>query len=74
MTTTTALNSTDVATLWRIARRLYPIYTELDRTFELGAASCADLEQKDDRQRQGGEARRALVEIIQGIGLAAFES
>lgn len=48
MTTAAAQNSTDVAQFWRVARRLYPIYTELDRTFELGASSCADLEQKED--------------------------
>jgi hypothetical protein len=49
MTTTAAHNSTDVAAFWRVARRLYPIYTELDHTFELGAATCADLEQSVDR-------------------------
>lgn len=48
-TTAAAQNSTDVATFWRVARRLYPIYTELDRTFELGAAACGDLEQSTDR-------------------------
>jgi hypothetical protein len=49
MTTTAAQNPSDVATFWRVARRLYPIYTELDRTFELGAAACSDLEQNADR-------------------------
>lgn len=48
-TTAAAQNSADVATFWRVARRLYPIYTELDRTFELGAAACGDLEQNTDR-------------------------
>jgi hypothetical protein len=49
MTTAATHNPTDVATFWRVARRLYPIYIELDRTFELGAASCPDLEQSSDR-------------------------
>lgn len=47
-TTATAQNSEDVSTFWRVARRLYPIYTELDLTFELGAATCGDLEQSVD--------------------------
>jgi hypothetical protein len=49
MTTTAAQNPADVANFWRVARRLYPIYIELDRTFELGAAVCPDLEQSADR-------------------------
>jgi hypothetical protein len=49
MTPTAAQNPADVATFWRVARRLYPIYIELDRTFELGAAACNDLEQNSDR-------------------------
>lgn len=49
MTTTAVQSPADVATFWSVARRLYPIYTELDRTFELGAAACPDLEQSADR-------------------------
>ena len=48
MTPTAAQNPADVASFWRVARRLYPIYVELDRTFELGAAACNDLEQNSD--------------------------
>ena len=57
MTTTATPNPTDVATFWRVSRRLYPIYIELDRTFELGAASCADLEQSTDRSDAASLAR-----------------
>ena len=57
MTTTATPNPTDVATFWRVSRRLYPIYIELDRTFELGAASCADLEQSADRTDAASLAR-----------------
>src|ERR1700739_5167421 len=49
MTTAAAQNPAEVATFWRVARRLYPIYIELDRTFELGASAGADLEQSGDR-------------------------
>jgi len=51
-TTTTTLNVGEVAEFWRIARRLYAVYNELDRTFELGVAPCADLD--DPMDRQGG--------------------
>ncbi len=52
-TTTTTLNVGEVAEFWRIARRLYAVYNELDRTFELGVAPCADLD--DPMDRQGAE-------------------
>jgi len=34
---------------WRIARRLYTVYAELDRTFELGMETCPELEDAKDR-------------------------
>src|SRR5947209_4420509 len=50
MTTTTAtLNLTEVAEFWRVARRLYTIYAELDRTFEMSTPPCPELEQNVDR-------------------------
>lgn len=38
-----------MADFWRVARRLYTVYAELDRTFELGMPSCAELEDAKDR-------------------------
>jgi hypothetical protein len=50
MTTTTATPKiVDVAGFWRVARRLYTVYAELDRTFELGMPSCSELEDPKDR-------------------------
>lgn len=49
MTTTATANLGDVAEFWRAARRLYAVYTELDRTFELGMPSCPELEGAADR-------------------------
>lgn len=37
-----------VGDFWRVARRLYTVYAELDRTFELGMPACADLESSTD--------------------------
>ena len=49
MTTTTAtLNLDEVAEFWRIARRLYAVYIELDRTFELDIPTCPELEDAAD--------------------------
>jgi hypothetical protein len=50
MTTTTAIPKiADATAFWRVARRLYTVYAELDRTFELGMPSCPELENpKDD--------------------------
>jgi hypothetical protein len=49
MTTTTAtLNLDEVAEFWRIARRLYAVYIELDRTFELDIPTCPELEDAED--------------------------
>jgi hypothetical protein len=49
MTTTVAPKISDVAGFWRVARRLYSVYVELDRTFELGMPACAELEATNDR-------------------------
>jgi len=46
--TTATLNGNEVTEFWRIARRLYAIYAELDLTFELGLAPCAELEDHVD--------------------------
>lgn len=49
MTTMATPNLGEVAEFWRVARRLYTLYVELDRTFELGMPSCAELENTVDR-------------------------
>jgi hypothetical protein len=49
MTTMATPNLGEVAEFWRVARRLYSVYVELDRTFELGMPSCPDLEDAVDR-------------------------
>jgi hypothetical protein len=48
MTTATA-NLGEVAEFWRVARRLYSVYIELDRTFEIDMPSCPELEATTDR-------------------------
>ncbi len=47
--TSAALNMGEVAAFWRIARRLYAIYAELYRTFEIPLAPCRDLDYPSDR-------------------------
>ncbi len=47
--TLAALNLSEIAAFWRTARRLYTIYAELNRTFEIGVALCRDLEYPVDR-------------------------
>src|SRR4051794_30137904 len=49
MTTTATPNIGQTAEFWRIARRLYTVYVELDRTFELGMPTCPELEAAADR-------------------------
>jgi hypothetical protein len=49
MTTMATPNLGEIAEFWRVARRLYSVYVELDRTFELGMPSCAELEDAVDR-------------------------
>jgi hypothetical protein len=39
----------EIAAFWRTARRLYTVYSELNRNFEIGLPLCADLEYPVDR-------------------------
>jgi hypothetical protein len=48
MTTATGTLS-EIAAFWRTARRLYTVYSELNRTFEIGLPLCNDLEYPVDR-------------------------
>ena len=58
MTTSTAtLNLDEVAEFWRIARRLYSVYIELDHTFELDIPSCPELEDAADSPDPGARER-----------------
>lgn len=58
MTTTTAtLNLDEVAEFWRIARRLYAVYIELDRTFELDIPTCPELENAADSNETDARER-----------------
>src|SRR5262249_45916799 len=63
--TSTALNLTEAAEFWRVARRLYSIYAELDRTFELNVPQCLELEQGIDRPEP--EARAHACEWFDRI-------
>lgn len=45
--TAPATNLASVEEFWRVARRLHVIYAELDRTFELGAPPCPEVEGAD---------------------------
>jgi len=47
--TSATVNLGEIAAFWRTSRRLYVIYAELDRVFELGLPSCQDLEFPSDR-------------------------
>ncbi len=47
--TLATLSLSEIAAFWRSARRLYTIYAELDRTFEIGVPLCRDLEYPVDR-------------------------
>lgn len=58
MTTTTAtLNLGEAAEFWRVARRLYSVYIELDRTFELDMPPCRELEDAVDRPETDARER-----------------
>ncbi len=57
MTTTATLNLGEVAEFWRVARRLYSVYIELDRTFELDMPACAELEDAVDRPEANARER-----------------
>lgn len=47
--TSAAASLNEIAAFWRTARRLYTIYSELNRSFEIGLPLCADLEYPIDR-------------------------
>src|SRR5215467_9748405 len=47
--TTATVSLSEIAAFWRTSRRLYTIYSELNRTFELGLPLCTDLEYPIDR-------------------------
>ena len=57
MTTTDTLNLGEVAEFWRIARRLYSVYIELDRTFELDIPTCPELEDAADSSEANARER-----------------
>jgi hypothetical protein len=59
MTTTATPNLGEVAEFWRVARRLYSVYAELDRTFELGMPACPELQ--DSRDRSEPEAMERVL-------------
>jgi hypothetical protein len=44
MSATATLNLSTIAAQWRLARRLYPIYSSINRQFGLGVEPCRDLE------------------------------
>ena len=57
MTTTATPQLGEAAGFWRVARRLYTVYAELDRTFELGMPTCAELESSTDPAQPEAMAR-----------------
>ncbi len=66
MTTTTAtLNLDEVAEFWRVARRLYAVYIELDRTFELDIPTCPELEDAADNPE--ADARERVLQWFNQI-------
>src|SRR5262245_4731457 len=65
MTTMAALHVGEVAEFCPVARRLYTVYVELDRTFELGMPSCPELEDAADRREP--EAMERVVQWFDQI-------
>lgn len=65
MTTTATLNLDAVAEFWRIARRLYSVYIELDRTFELDVPTCPELEDAADSPE--ADARDRVLQWFEEI-------
>ena len=59
------LNLGETAEFWRVARRLYTVYAELDRTFELGMTPCAELEDTVDPPET--EARERVLQWFEQI-------
>jgi hypothetical protein len=46
---TAVVNLSEVALKWRNARRIYPVYSELNRLFDLGVGPCRELESPINR-------------------------
>src|SRR5882724_7559108 len=66
MTTSTAtLNLDQVAEFWRIARRLYSVYIELDHTFELDIPPCPELD--DAADSPDPDARERVLQWFEQI-------
>jgi hypothetical protein len=65
MTTSATLNLNEVAEFWRIARRLYSVYIELDRTFELDVPTCPELE--DAADSPDADARERVLQWLEQI-------
>jgi hypothetical protein len=63
--TTVTLNLSESAEFWRVARRLYTVYAELDRSFELGMSPCRELE--DPVERPETEARERVLQWFEQI-------
>ncbi|HEY2498244.1 MAG TPA: hypothetical protein VGK24_14365 [Candidatus Angelobacter sp.] len=63
--TPATLNLGEVAEFWRVARRLYAVYVELDRTFELDMPSCRELDDTVDHPEI--EARERVLQWFDQI-------
>lgn len=65
--TTATVNLSEIAAFWRTARRLYTIYSEVNRTFEIGLPLCTELEYAADRSEPEVIARvRSWLEQMDG--------
>ena len=64
-TSTVTLNLDEVAEFWRIARRLYSVYIELDHTFELDIPPCPELEDSADSPTP--DARERVLQWFEQI-------
>ncbi len=51
------LNVTEIAAQWRTARRIYPTYSALTRSFEFGVGQCRELESPINRSEPEVMAR-----------------
>jgi len=66
MTTATA-SFNEIAAFWRTARRLYTVYSELNRSFEIGLPLCTELEYPVDRSEPAAIAHvRQWLEQMDG--------
>jgi hypothetical protein len=53
MSATATVNLAEIASKWRLARRLYPFCSEVNRRFALGMEPCRDLEIPINRSEPG---------------------